>query len=146
MNMNEQREHLKQELLKLQEEQDKRKAKEDNLMVDFNTAIADENRPHSLHGVTHKVGNTYTTINELNGSPFEVFIYSAGANGDVMVVQEALAKVISLFLRTRGPISPEVKLAMVADELRSIGASTGTKKIIPCSISESMTEYGKRFG
>ncbi|MGO4538372.1 adenosylcobalamin-dependent ribonucleoside-diphosphate reductase [Paenibacillus sp. 2TAB19] len=60
-------------------------------------------RPQMLKGATYKVntpfGMAYITINDLNGSPAEIFLNVGKAGSDVFAMAEALGRVCSLFLR-----------------------------------------------
>lgn len=60
-------------------------------------------RPQVLKGATYKVntpfGMAYITINDLNGSPVEIFLNVGKAGSDVFAMAEALGRVCSLFLR-----------------------------------------------
>ncbi|MDQ0112791.1 TSCPD domain-containing protein [Paenibacillus harenae] len=60
-------------------------------------------RPQVLKGATYKVntpfGMAYITINDLNGSPAEIFLNVGKAGSDVFAMAEALGRVCSLFLR-----------------------------------------------
>ncbi|RRJ67693.1 adenosylcobalamin-dependent ribonucleoside-diphosphate reductase [Paenibacillus oralis] len=60
-------------------------------------------RPQVLHGATYKMntpfGMAYITINDLNGTPGEIFLNVGKAGSDVFAMAEALGRVCSLFLR-----------------------------------------------
>jgi ribonucleoside-diphosphate reductase alpha chain len=60
-------------------------------------------RPQVLRGATYKLntplGMAYITINDLNGSPCEIFLNVGKAGSDVFAMSEALGRVCSLFLR-----------------------------------------------
>ncbi|MCA0753704.1 adenosylcobalamin-dependent ribonucleoside-diphosphate reductase [Paenibacillus sp. N4] len=60
-------------------------------------------RPQVLRGATYKVntpfGMAYITINDLNGTPAEIFLNVGKAGSDVFAMAEALGRVCSLFLR-----------------------------------------------
>lgn len=62
-----------------------------------------KNRPQVLRGATYKVntpfGMAYITINDLSGSPGEIFLNVGKAGSDVFAMAEALGRVCSLFLR-----------------------------------------------
>lgn len=60
-------------------------------------------RPQVLQGATYKLntpfGMAYITINDLNGTPGEIFLNVGKAGSDVFAMAEALGRVCSLFLR-----------------------------------------------
>lgn len=60
-------------------------------------------RPQVLRGATYKVntpfGMAYITINDLDGTPGEIFLNVGKAGSDVFAMAEALGRVCSLFLR-----------------------------------------------
>ncbi|WP_284640823.1 adenosylcobalamin-dependent ribonucleoside-diphosphate reductase [Paenibacillus silviterrae] len=60
-------------------------------------------RPQVLRGATYKIntpfGMAYITINDMNGSPSEIFLNVGKAGSDVFAMSEALGRVCSLFLR-----------------------------------------------
>lgn len=81
-------------------------------------------RPQVLRGATYKFntpfGMAYITINDLNGSPAEVFLNVGKAGSDVFAMAEALGRVCSLFLRY-GDHGDKVKL--LVKHLKGIGGS-----------------------
>lgn len=62
-----------------------------------------KSRPQILRGATYKIntpfGMAYITINDLNGTPGEIFLNVGKAGSDVFAMSEALGRVCSLFLR-----------------------------------------------
>ncbi|HEY8529310.1 MAG TPA: adenosylcobalamin-dependent ribonucleoside-diphosphate reductase [Paenibacillaceae bacterium] len=62
-----------------------------------------KSRPKVLQGATYKFdtpfGKAYITINDLDGSPGEIFLNVGKAGSDVFAMSEALGRVCSLFLR-----------------------------------------------
>ncbi|MBX5464642.1 MAG: ribonucleoside-diphosphate reductase [Clostridia bacterium] len=80
-----------------------------------------EARPEVLTGRTTRIrtplGNLYVTVNELNGRPFELFTQIGKAGSDVSALTEALARLISLALRSG--VDPDA----VAEQLIGIGGS-----------------------
>lgn len=60
-------------------------------------------RPQILKGATYKFntpfGMAYITINDMDGSPSEIFLNVGKAGSDVFAMSEALGRVCSLFLR-----------------------------------------------
>ncbi len=79
-----------------------------------------EDRPSVLSGTTRRVktgyGNLYVTVNEKDGRPFEVMA-TVGKSGATMEADtEAIARLISLSLRSGVPVSE------VVDQLRGIEA------------------------
>lgn len=83
-----------------------------------------KNRPQVLRGATYKIntpfGMAYITINDLNGSPGEIFLNVGKAGSDVFAMAEALGRVCSLFLRY-GDHGNKVKLLI--KHLKGIGGS-----------------------
>ncbi|QYR23554.1 adenosylcobalamin-dependent ribonucleoside-diphosphate reductase [Paenibacillus sp. sptzw28] len=83
-----------------------------------------KSRPQVLRGATYKInspfGMAYITINDLNGSPGEIFLNVGKAGSDVFAMAEALGRVCSLFLRY-GDHGNKVKLLI--KHLKGIGGS-----------------------
>ncbi|WP_336786411.1 adenosylcobalamin-dependent ribonucleoside-diphosphate reductase [Paenibacillus sp. MMO-177] len=81
-------------------------------------------RPQILRGATYKVntpfGMAYITINDLNGTPGEIFLNVGKAGSDVFAMAEALGRVCSLFLRY-GDHGNKVKLLI--KHLKGIGGT-----------------------
>nr|WP_154886514.1 adenosylcobalamin-dependent ribonucleoside-diphosphate reductase [Paenibacillus xylanexedens] len=81
-------------------------------------------RPQVLHGATYKMhtpfGMAYITINDLDGTPGEIFLNVGKAGSDVFAMAEALGRVCSLFLRY-GDHGHKVELLI--KHLKGIGGS-----------------------
>ncbi|WP_425453944.1 adenosylcobalamin-dependent ribonucleoside-diphosphate reductase [Paenibacillus flagellatus] len=81
-------------------------------------------RPQILRGATYKFntpfGMAYITINDMNGTPSEIFLNVGKAGSDVFAMSEALGRVCSLFLRY-GDIGDKVQL--LVKHLKGIGGS-----------------------
>ena len=81
-------------------------------------------RPQMLRGATYKVntpfGMAYITINDMDGTPSEIFLNVGKAGSDVFAMSEALGRVCSLFLRY-GDHGNKVKLLI--KHLKGIGGS-----------------------
>jgi ribonucleoside-diphosphate reductase alpha chain len=81
-------------------------------------------RPQVLRGSTYKYntpfGMAYITINDMNGSPSEVFLNVGKAGSDVFAMSEALGRVCSLFLRYGDHGS---KVQLLTKHLKGIGGS-----------------------
>ena len=81
-------------------------------------------RPQVLRGATYKFntpfGIAYITINDLNGTPSEIFLNVGKAGSDVFAMSEALGRVISLFLRYGDHGS---KVDLLIKHLKGIGGS-----------------------
>ncbi|NIK75310.1 ribonucleoside-diphosphate reductase alpha chain [Paenibacillus castaneae] len=81
-------------------------------------------RPQVLRGATYKVntpfGMAYITINDLGGTPAEIFLNVGKAGSDVFAMAEALGRVCSLFLRY-GDHGNKVKLLI--KHLKGIGGT-----------------------
>lgn len=82
------------------------------------------NRPQVLRGATYKIntpfGMAYITINDLEGTPGEIFLNVGKAGSDVFAMAEALGRVCSLFLRY-GDHGHKVELLI--KHLKGIGGS-----------------------
>ncbi|PZE20911.1 adenosylcobalamin-dependent ribonucleoside-diphosphate reductase [Paenibacillus xerothermodurans] len=92
-----------------------------------NNAVIDrqyKRRPQVLRGATYKFntpfGMAYITINDMDGSPSEVFLNVGKAGSDVFAMSEALGRVCSLFLRY-GDHGNKVQL--LVKHLKGIGGS-----------------------
>ncbi|WP_409347138.1 LAGLIDADG family homing endonuclease [Paenibacillus sp. MBLB4367] len=83
-----------------------------------------KSRPSVLRGATYKLntpfGMAYITINDLNGTPCEIFLNVGKAGSDVFAMSEALGRVCSLFLRY-GDHGNKVQLLI--KHLKGIGGS-----------------------
>ncbi|MEK8130498.1 adenosylcobalamin-dependent ribonucleoside-diphosphate reductase [Paenibacillus filicis] len=81
-------------------------------------------RPQALRGATYKFntpfGMAYITINDMNGTPSEIFLNVGKAGSDVFAMSEALGRVCSLFLRY-GDHGNKVQL--LVKHLKGIGGS-----------------------
>lgn len=81
-------------------------------------------RPEVLRGATYKIntpfGMAYITINDLEGTPGEIFLNVGKAGSDVFAMAEALGRVCSLFLRY-GDHGHKVELLI--KHLKGIGGS-----------------------
>lgn len=81
-------------------------------------------RPQVLRGATYKIntpfGMAYITINDLDGTPAEIFLNVGKAGSDVFAMAEALGRVCSLFLRY-GDHGHKVELLI--KHLKGIGGS-----------------------
>ncbi|MFS0722852.1 adenosylcobalamin-dependent ribonucleoside-diphosphate reductase [Paenibacillus sp. 1P07SE] len=81
-------------------------------------------RPQVLRGATYKVntpfGMAYITINDLDGTPGEIFLNVGKAGSDVFAMAEALGRVCSLFLRYGDHGS---KVQLLIKHLKGIGGS-----------------------
>ncbi|ANE49070.1 ribonucleoside-diphosphate reductase [Paenibacillus swuensis] len=83
-----------------------------------------KSRPQILKGATYKVntpfGMAYITINDLNGTPGEIFLNVGKAGSDVFAMAEALGRVCSLFLRYGDHGN---KVLLLIKHLKGIGGS-----------------------
>lgn len=81
-------------------------------------------RPSVLRGATYKIntpfGMAYITINDLDGTPAEIFLNVGKAGSDVFAMAEALGRVCSLFLRY-GDHGEKIRLLI--KHLKGIGGS-----------------------
>lgn len=102
-------------------------------------------RPDRLDGFTAAketpVGKLFLTLNTLNGHPVEVFAQIGKAGSDVSAFTEAIARLMSLALRSG--IDPQE----VADQLlgiggsRSIGFGPNRVRSVPDAIGQFLDEY-----
>ncbi|MFC6545086.1 hypothetical protein [Cohnella cellulosilytica] len=83
-----------------------------------------KSRPKILHGATYKYntpfGMAYITVNDMDGTPGEIFLNVGKAGSDVFAMAEALGRVCSLFLRY-GDHGDKVQL--LVKHLKGIGGS-----------------------
>jgi ribonucleoside-diphosphate reductase alpha chain len=83
-----------------------------------------KSRPKVLRGATYKYntpfGMAYITVNDLDGTPGEIFLNVGKAGSDVFAMAEALGRVCSLFLRY-GDHGNKVQLLI--KHLKGIGGS-----------------------
>nr|WP_286672364.1 adenosylcobalamin-dependent ribonucleoside-diphosphate reductase [Cohnella hashimotonis] len=83
-----------------------------------------KSRPKILRGATYKFntpfGMAYITVNDLDGTPGEIFLNVGKAGSDVFAMAEALGRVCSLFLRY-GDHGDKVQL--LVKHLKGIGGS-----------------------
>jgi ribonucleoside-diphosphate reductase alpha chain len=81
-------------------------------------------RPQILKGATYKInspfGMAYITINDMNGTPSEIFLNVGKAGSDVFAMAEALGRVCSLFLRYGDHGN---KTRLLVKHLKGIGGS-----------------------
>lgn len=102
-------------------------------------------RPDRLDGFTAAketpVGKLFLTLNTLNGHPVEVFAQIGKAGSDISAFTEAIARLMSLALRSG--IDPQE----VADQLQGIGGSRsigfGPNRVrsVPDAIGQFLDEY-----
>lgn len=83
--------------------------------------------PTQVTGRTYRretpAGTARVVINEVDADPFEVFMLLGRAGSEVQSFMEALGRVISLYLRSSGDLSPRRRLQLVADQLKGIGGA-----------------------
>jgi ribonucleoside-diphosphate reductase alpha chain len=83
-----------------------------------------KSRPKILRGATYKYntpfGMAYITVNDIDGTPGEIFLNVGKAGSDVFAMAEALGRVCSLFLRY-GDHGNKVQL--LVKHLKGIGGS-----------------------
>jgi len=83
-----------------------------------------KSRPKILRGATYKYntpfGMAYITVNDMDGTPGEIFLNVGKAGSDVFAMAEALGRVCSLFLRY-GDHGDKVQL--LVKHLKGIGGS-----------------------
>ncbi|MCY0898367.1 MAG: adenosylcobalamin-dependent ribonucleoside-diphosphate reductase [Firmicutes bacterium] len=83
--------------------------------------------PAQVNGRTYRketpAGTARVVINEVDGNPFEVFMLLGRAGSEVQSFMEALGRIISLYLRSNGSLSPRRRLELVAEQLKGIGGA-----------------------
>ncbi|AUW94606.1 ribonucleoside-diphosphate reductase, adenosylcobalamin-dependent [Sulfobacillus thermotolerans] len=83
--------------------------------------------PSLIHGRTYRketpAGTARVVINEVDDNPFEVFMLLGRAGSEVQSFMESLGRVISLYLRSSGNLSPRRRLELVAEQLKGIGGA-----------------------
>lgn len=83
--------------------------------------------PATVNGRTFRketpAGTARVVINEVAGNPFEVFMLLGRAGSEVQSFMESLGRVISLYLRSHGDLTPRRRLELVAEQLKGIGGA-----------------------
>ena len=83
--------------------------------------------PSQVQGRTYRrqtpAGTARLVINEVDRDPFEVFMLLGRAGSEVQSFMEALGRIISLYLRSDGNLSPRRRLQLAADQLKGIGGA-----------------------
>ena len=83
--------------------------------------------PSQVTGRTYRretpAGTARVVINEVDNDPFEVFMLLGRAGSEIQSFMEALGRVISLYLRSSGDLSPRRRLQLVAEQLKGIGGA-----------------------
>nr|WP_207711801.1 adenosylcobalamin-dependent ribonucleoside-diphosphate reductase [Sulfobacillus harzensis] len=83
--------------------------------------------PAQVNGRTYRketpAGTARVVINEVDNNPFEVFMLLGRAGSEVQSFMEALGRVISLYLRSNGNVSPRRRLELVSEQLKGIGGA-----------------------
>ena len=108
-------------------------------------------RPFVVKGATYKlatpVGTAFVTINEdESGEPLEVFINVGKAGSDITAVAEALGRVISTTLRSRGG-SPKDRAREIAMQLsgiggrRSVGFGVNKIRSLPDAVAAALSYH-----
>ena len=103
-----------------------------------------QKRPRVLQGTTRAVetplGRAYVTVNFADGAPFELFATIGKAGSDVAAFTEAVARLVSLALRSGVPAEQVIK------QLRGIGGSNsvgfGAERVasVPDAIGKALKE------
>lgn len=111
--------------------------------------ILKKERPEILEGITEKIktgdGTLYITINEIDGKPFEIFTQIGKSGYTLMGFSEAVARLISLALRSG------VAVNEIIDQLSGIGGANqiltqdGLITSVPDAIAKVLEKYyGKK--
>lgn len=99
-----------------------------------------KSRPNRLNGITAKMktgyGTLYLTINELNGSPFEVFAVIGKPGTSVAAKTEAISRLISLALRSDVDVKDIIKQLKGIEGENSIWVDGSHVKSIPDAIAQ----------
>ncbi len=100
---------------------------ESGLPTDMPTELEVYPVPQLINGRTYRketpAGTARVVINEVEGNPFEVFMLLGRAGSEVQSFMESLGRVISLYLRSSGNLSPRRRLELVAEQLKGIGGA-----------------------
>jgi ribonucleoside-diphosphate reductase alpha chain len=84
-------------------------------------------RPSIIPGFTYKIdsciGRVHTTVNFIDGAPFEVFVNASKSGTEVYADSEAIGRLISTILRMQSDILPAARIAEIIEQLRGIGGS-----------------------
>lgn len=126
---------------------DENKQKEDEKL----SSVVIAERPFVVKGATYKlvtpVGTAFITINEdERGEPLEVFINVGKAGSDITAVAEALGRVISTTLRSRGG-SPKERAREIAMQLsgiggrRSVGFGVNKIRSLPDAVAAALSYH-----
>lgn len=112
--------------------------------------------PEEVKGVTYRqktmVGTARITINELDNNPFETIIVLGKGGMDITADAEAIGRLISLYLRTPGPLPNDQKLALVVEQLSGIGGAQpfgfGPNKVLslPDALAKALGRYLRSRG
>lgn len=109
-------------------------------------------RPEMAIGATYKVdtplGKAFITINQdEKGNPLEVFINVGKAGSDITAMAEALGRLVSAVLRTRGNASAYEKVTEIIHQLHGIGGRRsvgfGARRIrsLPDAVAVALTRH-----
>ena len=83
--------------------------------------------PATVNGQTFRketpAGTARVVINDVEGNPFEVFLLLGRAGSEIQSFMESLGRVISLYLRSHGDLTPKRRLELVAEQLKGIGGA-----------------------
>jgi ribonucleoside-diphosphate reductase alpha chain len=94
---------------------------------DFPSSVEVYPVPSQVTGRTYRretpAGTARVVINEVDADPFEVFLLLGRAGSEVQSFMEALGRVVSLYLRSSGDLTPRRRLQLVADQLKGIGGA-----------------------
>ena len=83
--------------------------------------------PSVVSGTTYRretpLGTIRVVVNQVDGEPFEVFLFLGRAGSEVQSFAEALGRTLSVALRFPGPIPASARLATMADQFIGIGGA-----------------------
>lgn len=115
-----------------------------------------DQRPQKLTGATYEwptpLGKAFITINDLDGSPVEMFVNIGKAGSDVAAASEALGRLATLFLKHADEPNTEKKVAYLVDHLSSIGGSSsvgfGENRVtsVPDAMAKSLRKHLEENG
>ncbi len=144
------REGSREGVLVRQEDKKEEVKKEATQPIDTKRPITP--RPYMVEGVTYQtetpVGKTFITINhDDNKEPFEIFITVGKSGSDVAAMADALGRMLSLFLRSRGHLSSRERIKQIIAQLIGIGGAKsvgfGDKRVrsLPDAVAKVLAKH-----
>ena len=116
----------------------------EGVMVTQTSSKDKAERPPILTGLTKRIetpmGRAYITINTIDGKPFELFATIGKAGSDVAAFTEAIARLISLALRSGIKIEDITKQLVGLGGAMSVGFGNGKVLSVPDAIGKVLHE------